>query len=222
MNATLPFSAAQFLAVLAAYNEAWGPVVPTLLTLALAVVACSLWPRRGSDAFVAGVLAVLWLWSGLVYHLGFFMAINPASGAFAVIFIAGAVSFVVSGIVRRQLIFRWRRDLRSALAALLIAYALVAYPLAAVLSGHVYPALPTFGLPCPTTLFTIGVLSLLQRPHPWGVLLAPIAWSLVGAQAAFRFAMWPDLALIPSTALAIWLATTAGGRPGGEEVASAA
>jgi hypothetical protein len=222
MNAPLPFSAAQFFDVFRAYNSVWGPVVPTLLALALAAVACTVWPRRRSDAFVSGVLAVLWLWSGLVYHLGFFAAINPAALVFAGMFIAGAISFAVSGVVRRQLIFRWRRDLRSALAGLLIAYALVAYPVGATMSGHPYPVLPTFGLPCPTTLFTIGILTLLQRPHPWSVLVAPLAWSLVGAQAAFRFGMWPDLALIPSAALAAALMFTARGRARNEKASAAA
>lgn len=40
----------------------------------------------------------------------------------------------------------------------LIADALVLYPVWSAYSGHSYPETATFGLPCPTTIFTIGVL----------------------------------------------------------------
>jgi hypothetical protein len=51
-------------------------------------------------------------------------------------------------------------------------------------------------LPCPTTIFTIGVLCFLATPHPRYVLLTPILWSVVGTQAAFLFGVHQDLARI--------------------------
>ena len=209
MTTPLPFTAEQFFGVFRAYHAAWGLALPALLVVGVAAVACTLRPWRGSDAFVSGALALLWLWTGLVYHLGFFAAINPLAPAFAAASLAGAASFAVSGLIQRRLAFRWRRDARSAASAALIAYALVLYPVGAALSGHPYPEMPTFGLPCPTTLFTIGLLGLLQRPHPRTPLVVPLAWCLVGMQAAFRLQVWPDLGLIPAAALAAWLLVTA-------------
>jgi hypothetical protein len=85
---------------------------------------------------------------------------------------------------------------------------LVVYPIWASLAGHPYPELPTFGLPCPTTIFTIGVLSLASSARLRPILVAPILWSLVGSQAAFLLDVKPDLGLlvagIAAVAMFVW------------------
>ena len=62
--------------------------------------------------------------------------------------------------------------------------------------GHRYPTFPTFGLPCPTTLFTIAVLAFLVRAFPRSIFVVPVAWCFVGSQAAFVFDVQADLGLI--------------------------
>ena len=59
-----------------------------------------------------------------------------------------------------------------------------------------YPAFPTFGLPCPTTLFTVGLLAFLVKPYPRSVLVVPVFWCFMGSQAAFAFDVQADLGLI--------------------------
>jgi Family of unknown function (DUF6064) len=59
-----------------------------------------------------------------------------------------------------------------------------------------YPALPTFGLPCPTTLFTLGLFAFATPPYPRVALIVPVLWCLVGAQAAFLFGVHADLGLV--------------------------
>jgi hypothetical protein len=45
---------------------------------------------------------------------------------------------------------------------LLIVHAMLVYPVLGIVSGHVYPGQPIFGVaPCPTTIFTFGLLLLL-------------------------------------------------------------
>ena len=78
----------------------------------------------------------------------------------------------------------------------LISYALMVYPLLGVLFGHVYPAAPTFGAPCPTTIFTFGVLFLLREPFPRYVLVIPILWAGIGGSAAFSLGVAEDYGLI--------------------------
>jgi hypothetical protein len=73
---------------------------------------------------------------------------------------------------------------------------LIGYPIWAFLAGHRYPAMPTFGLPCPTTIFTIGMLSFLVAPYPRSPFIVPVAWSFVGAQAALLLSVTQDLALV--------------------------
>lgn len=56
--------------------------------------------------------------------------------------------------------------------------------------------MPTFGLPCPTTVFTIGLLAFLKRPYPRSVFIVPILWCLVGFQAAFLLGVPQVLGLL--------------------------
>jgi hypothetical protein len=87
----------------------------------------------------------------------------------------------------------------------LVLFALGAYPAWSVWAGHGYPAMPTFGLPCPTTLFTIGILAFLVVPHPRSPFVVPVLWGLVGAQAAFLLGVTQDLGLIVAAVAGIVL-----------------
>ena len=74
-------------------------------------------------------------------------------------------------------------------------FALVVYPAIGYGLGHRYPAMPTFGVPCPTTIFTLGLLLFADRP-PWLVYVVPLLWSAVGSLAALRLGVYEDLALL--------------------------
>ncbi len=108
----------------------------------------------------------------------------------------GAGVFAWQGVARGRLRFRFSRSARAAFGAALVVFGLVVYPAWSAFAGHRYPAMPTFGLPCPTTLFTVGMLALLERPYPRSALVVPVLWSLVGVQAAFLLGVPQDLALL--------------------------
>lgn len=61
------------------------------------------------------------------------------------------------------------------MALALVAYAMVIHPVIGILVGHTWPAMPMLGIaPCPTTIFTIGLLLLLIGLAP-GAYLAPVS-----------------------------------------------
>lgn len=192
----LPFTVEQFFDVIRAYNTAVWPAQVVLLALALVAVVLVVMPQRWSGAGISLILATFWTWLGLVYHLAFFTTINPLAYAFAAISVAAAAVFFWHGVVLRQLKFRWGVNARVGVGLAFVAFALIVYPAWSSFSGHGYPALPTFGLPCPTTLFTIGILAFAVPPYPRSVLIGPILWCFVGAQAAFLFGVHADLGLI--------------------------
>lgn len=99
---------------------------------------------------------------------------------------------------------------KAVAGAALIVFALVVYPVWSAYAGHPYPATPTFGLPCPTTIFTIGMLCFAVPPTPRSPLIVPLLWCLVGAQAAFLLGVQPDLGLIAAGAVSVALLATAG------------
>ena len=209
----LPFTVEQFYGVFRDYNTAVWPTQWFLVALAAAVVVAVLRPWPWSDVAVSAVLGILWAWIALAYHLAFFARISPAAYGFAALSAAGAAVFVWQGVIRRRLAFRWVPGLKAMAGVVLIAFALVLYPVWSAYAGHRYPATPTFGLPCPTTIFTIGVLCFAVPPTPRSPLVVPLLWCLVGAQAAFLLGVQPDLGLIAAAVVGMGLLATAGQRP---------
>lgn len=201
----LPFTVEQFVDVFAEYNIALWPA-PLVLTALAALCVLSMFTRlRWRGLFISAVLAVLWLWLALAYHWAFFSRINPLAVVFALVSAAGALLFLWHGAHRRSLRFRWQSRPADWLGAALVGYALLVYPVLNALAGHRHPGTATFGLPCPTTLFTIGVLAWLEAPYPRSVLVVPMLWCLVGVQAAFLLDMPADLALAPAALMALVL-----------------
>lgn len=190
----LPFTHQQFLDVFATYHRFFWPVVPSLWVATLAVLV--FWWRRGTGAspMVAGLLAFHWAWSGVAYHFTLFRAINPAASIFAAMFVAQAVLIFWTGVVRRRLIFTPSGRGWGAVGLGLVAYAM-AYPGLVALSGLSYPEMPTFGLPCPSTILTAGLLFFLAPSAARIPAWITVAWSGIGGSAAFVLGIRPDLAL---------------------------
>jgi len=199
----LPFTVEQFYGVFRDYNAAVWPAQWFLVALALVAVGAVLRPQPWSGVVVSSILGVLWAWIALIYHLAFFARISPAAYGFAAGSAVGAVVFIWQGVIRRRLSFRWVPGLNAMAGVALIAFALVVYPVWSAYAGHPYPATPTFGLPCPTTIFTIGLLCFAVPPMPRSPLIVPLLWCLVGAQAAFLLGVQPDLGLIAAAVVGV-------------------
>jgi hypothetical protein len=202
----VPFTREQFFAVFADYNRAIWPAQPFAYLLALAVFGLWLHRTRTGDRATPALLALMWGWTGIVYHATFFSAINRAAFGFAAMFVLQAVLFAQSALCG-GLLFEVRRDGRAFWGWVLMAYAAAVYPLIGMISGHGWPALPMFGVtPCPVTLFTLGVLLLVQPPLPRRLLVVPFLWALVGGSAAFLLGVPQDWPLLVSGALVVpWL-----------------
>lgn len=136
----------------------------------------------------------------------FFCTINPAATLFGGVFVLEGIALLALGAAQRRLRFRCNLTLRGVTGALLLVYALVAYPLLDYAAGHRYPAAPTFGLPCPTTIFTLGLLLWVERPMPRSLLAIPLAWCAIGASAALQLGVREDLGLVAAGVLSLGLA----------------
>jgi hypothetical protein len=192
---TLPFDSAQFFDVFRQYNTAVWPAQPVLTGLGLLAAVLAFRPRPGSDRIVAGILAALWAWMGTVYHLHFFRPINSAAVGFGALFVAQAIVFLWYGIARSRLRFHAPRSAPGILGGLVLIYAFVLYPLLARSLGHLYPASPTFGLPCPTTIATLGLLLWAVPPLTLATLVIPLVWAAVGTSAAVYLGVREDFGL---------------------------
>lgn len=190
----LPFTLEQFFDVFARYNTAVWPVQVLLNLLALAAIVLVF--RANKSAAIAAMLATLWLWMGIAYHWMFFASINNAAYVFGALFVAQGLLFLLIGAMRRQLTFTRPAGVRGFAGALLMTYGLLVYPLLGHALGHTYPQAPTFGLPCPTTIFTLGILLWTTSAPRWWLLLIPLLWSMIGTMAAFKLGVREDFGLL--------------------------
>jgi hypothetical protein len=148
------------------------------------------------DSAITGVLGVLWIWMGAIYHIGHFTTINGAAFAFGGLFILEGLLFIAAGRATGGLWFRVRNDVYGWTGGLFAFYALVFYPLLGSLAGHTFPAAPTFGVPCPTTIFTFAVLLWCGSRVPVWLLVIPALWSIVGLSAALALGVYEDFGLV--------------------------
>jgi hypothetical protein len=209
----LPFSRLEFLQVFRAYNEAIWPA--QVLAAALGAVALVLLfsNRAWTSRVIASILALFWVFTGIGYHWMFFSTINPAARLFGGLFVVAALVFFVEGTIRNRIRFAMSGDLRSSAALLLLAYAFVVYPILGLTVTHPYPETPLFGVtPCPTTIFTLGLLLVARHPQPVLLAAVPMLWAGIGGSAAFLMGVPQDGGLI--VAALAWLAGWLFGRRG--------
>ena len=126
----------------------------------------------------------------------YFTAINKAAYLFGVADVIQGVLFLIAGVVRNKLFFQYRSDTYGIIGAAFICYAMVIYPLIGYILGHVYPYSPTFGLPCPLTIFTFGLLLWTQDKLPISIIVIPFLWSIIGFTAALSLGIYEDVGLL--------------------------
>jgi Family of unknown function (DUF6064) len=199
----LPFMQEQFFDIFAAYNIAVWPAQLVLNLLAIAMVVLVVRSPARAGRLISSGLAFLWCWLALAYHLAFFWSINPAAPLFAAVSLASAAAFVWFGGVKGALQFEPGMSARSIAGLVVVMFALAVYPAIGEYIGHTYPASPTFGLPCPTTIFTFGLLLMAAPNLPKAILVAPLIWAVIGAAAAFALGVTQDLGLVVVAVLGV-------------------
>ncbi len=162
----IPFSTDQFIEVFREYNLGVFPMQIVFYLLGIAVIYLAVKPNTISDKFICGVLTFFWLWMGIVYHILYFAEINKAAYLFSIAFIVQGILFMIFGVFNSKISFKFQSDRYGITGISLIVFALFIYPIIGYFLGHVYPSSPTFGLPCPTTIFTFGLLLLTVRRLP--------------------------------------------------------
>ncbi len=191
-----PFTIAQFFAVFADYNSAIWPL--QIIAYGLGILAIlALW-LRGTivNHAILAVLALMWALNGIGYHFFFFAEINPIAKGFAAVFLLQSVLLTASILIPNDLRFEVQDDFRSKAGLSFLVYALFTYALLGYFAGRGLMAGPMFGVaPCPTTIFTIGMLILARGRFVVWLSIIPILWSLVGLAAAMQLGIPEDFGL---------------------------
>lgn len=192
----IPFTQEEFFRVFEYYNETVWPLPVIFYAMAIFVLLSVFRKGRYTNIIALSFIAFLWIWMGAVYHLAFFSAVNPAAQVFGVLFVVQGLIFLFYGVYQQKIKLEISRDSAAIAGVIFILYALVGYPILGLFLGHVYPAAPTFGVPCPTTIFTFGILLFAKERIPWYLLAIPFLWSLVGLSAAISFSIPQDFGLV--------------------------
>lgn len=192
----MPFTNEEFLNVFEVYNNSVFPIQILFNVLALTCVLLILKSSRLSNKIINGTLSILLLWTGLVYHIMFFAKINGAAYLFGILFILQACIFFYIGVIKDNFRYNVRKDWIGVTGWILIAYALIIYPILGYSFGHGYPQQPTFGLPCPTTIFTFGILLFTSEKIKWQYIVLLLLWSFLGVSAAIKMRILEDIGLV--------------------------
>jgi hypothetical protein len=199
----LPYNIEQFYSVFVQYNDAIWPMQIVLYVIGFGTVLLMLRARAMESRIISGVLALLWGWAAVTYCFMFFTAISRSGWVIGSVILAGGLWMAWVGSVKNEIRFQVRGDLRDLVGGLLITYALIAYPLIGYLVGHRFPAMPTFGVPCPVTIFTVGML-MLTASVPRSVFVAPAVWGLFGGSSAtFQLGVFQDAGLLIAGVIAL-------------------
>jgi len=193
----IPFTVGQFLAVFQSYNEAIWPAQVVAYVLGALAIMLARKKTNVAGRVISLVLSVFWLWTGAVYHIAYFSAINKAAYVFGAAFIIQGLLFLIYGVITPRLTFQFKSDIYSLAGLIFVLYGIVVYPILGYFLGHGYPRSPGFGVaPCPTTIFTFGILLWGDRKIPKVTLIVPLLWSIVGFFAALSLSVREDFGLV--------------------------
>jgi Family of unknown function (DUF6064) len=197
----LPFTPDQFFGVFAEYNRRFWPIAIVLWIMTAATLVATRQPN-GKGRALNYLLSALWMWNAVAYHALLFTQINPAAWLFAGLFgvqslllLSPGLRGSMSGSTIATPPLRW-------VGMALLCYAL-AYPLLSLSLGHGYPGTPTFGVPCPTAILTIGILLTVWAGASRWLSVIPALWGLVGGSAAVLLAVWTDYVLLGAGVLLV-------------------
>ena len=199
----------QFFLMWAQANTALWPMDLLWYTAGIAAIILAIRPVRASSRVIAAFLAVYYVWLAIVFFGIYYTPLNDHSPAYAVMFALGGALFFVAGVIRRDLQFQPKWDLLGVTGGIFMVYAL-AYPLIDAVTGHEFPAAPVFGVaPCPSTIFTAGLLLWTRPGMPMYVLVAPLVWLMSQTPAeALAMGVVADVARVPvgasTMALLVW------------------
>jgi hypothetical protein len=199
----IPFTTEQFFEIIEKYNSAIFPVQFILILLGILSVVVLHSKKKIKNRLIGGFLGILWIWTGIAYHLIFFTEINKAAYVFGGLFVLQGLLFPFETFSRKKLEFEFNGKIIDYIAYFFIIFGIVIYPVLIYFLENSIEATITLGLPCPSTIMTFGFLMLTKPKFPKYLVIIPALWTIVGTSAAFNFGVYPDYLMPVSAIIAI-------------------
>ena len=199
------FTLSEFLEMISRYNLTFWPLQVVAYGLGILVVLLAIWNGTHSGRIVSTILVFFWLWVGLVFNLLYFSPLFPMAITFVFLFVLQAVILIYAGVFKGKLSFKFKMNFYGIMGAILVIYSIVGYPAIEYLLGRGYPNLLPFGLvPCPMTVFTLGIFLWSDRKPKWYVITIPIFYSL-GGIIPISIGIVEDVGLVASGLITIFM-----------------
>src|SRR6187402_574004 len=163
----LPFTHAQFVFVFALYNGVIWPLQWVAQAVGI-VMLFLLWrPSRNRDRVGIALLAAMWIWTGLAYHVVFFSLINPAATLFGMLLVYAVIGYPALGLLLGERVLE------------LPAFGLTPCPVVLATLGMLLLAtgpmrLWLFVIPVAWALIGGSAAVLLRMPQDWPLLVSPV------------------------------------------------
>ena len=191
----LPFDAEVLFSFFEQYNRAIWPAQVVAWLLGAAALSLVVKPIGSGGRLIGAALVAGWVLSAVVFHYLHFAAINFAAPFYAAFFLLQAV-LVAWALLVRSRAFRFQPSLFGWVGLGLAGFALVIHPLIDGLAGHGWLSARLIGVtPGATTLFTVGLLLLIEGRAPLYLLVIPLFWSIVGGATAWLLEAYEELAV---------------------------
>lgn len=205
----LPFTTEQFLNVFKIYNESIFPAQIIGYLIGILCVIHLFKDKKNASRVVSMILSLYWLWIGIFYHILNFSVINKAAIIFGLLYIVQGLTFLFFGTIRNSFTFKFKNGIKGVTGLIIIFYAMIIYTVIGMNNGHAYPYAPIFGVaPCPTTIFTYGILLQSNGKLNNCIIIIPLIWSVIGFTAALKLGITEDIGLLASAIISIILLIT--------------
>jgi hypothetical protein len=188
------------------YNMELYPAQYLMLGLGLIAILTVFFRTKHSSRIISAILAFLYGWIGIQFYMIYFREFMPMPFVFGFLFLTQAIIFILEGTIRNRISFRFKADMYGLTGALLLFYALFGYQGLEYLLGRGYPEILSFGMfPCPTVIFSLGILLWTSKKFPTYILIVPLVHALSGFIPAFMIGIIEDMGLIISGLLILFL-----------------
>jgi hypothetical protein len=199
----MPFTTEQFFDVFREYNSSVFPFQIIIPVLSLVIIFILRLRNRNIVKITGGFLSLLWIWIGYIYHIRFFSGINNAAYIFGALFVIQGILFFIEFIFRNKIELNFENKFNNYTAYILLLFGVILYPAIGLITGKSLDITITMGLPCPSVIYTFGILIFAGKSLPKYLLIIPVLWAFIGFFAALKFGVYQDIALPVSAILTI-------------------
>jgi hypothetical protein len=192
----LPITFKQFLELITNYNQAVWPMQIVAYILTIAALFFAIKETKYSSRIVSAILAFFWLWIGIAFSLIHVSKIWKGNIVTGILFIIQAILFLIVGVFKPNIPFRFRHDVYGVIGIIFIAYAIIGYPIIEYLLGRSYSQFLYIGvLPSSTIVFTFGLLLWMAKKLPKYILIIPFIIALDGI-IAIPLGVYEDIGML--------------------------